>query len=471
MGNRKHERDGILTVEEYKRILNHIPGLVVVDNNGYIKFLSEDIQSRLLKVGRLTSKGEYFNKTIDEIHPLTKIVPGMDYGETGKFVFYQIAGIPNISKIKNIYENSTVVGMLDYDIAWGEEELAEFLESLDVLLSKKDFDLKKYLERKKKMKKMESDKYKIEDIIGSSEAMKRVKKDIYRVSKSESTVWIYGETGTGKELIAHSIHRLSKRGQGPLIAVNCASIPPNLMESEFFGYEEGSFSGAKKGGTIGKFEMANEGTIFLDEIDKLEYNLQSKLLRVLQEKEIDKIGGKIVPLNVRVIAASNTDLLEKVKANEFREDLYYRLNVLNIKAIPLRERKGDLRELASSFMEKYYIDGGDIPEIDEGVYDTLSEYDWPGNVREFFNVLERAINNCDGMCILSEHIEIPTNRGIVKKLIGDISTYNLNKIKEQVESEVIKEAMRVCKGNKKKASEMLGITRANLYSKIEKYNI
>ena len=236
--------------------------------------------------------------------------------------------------------------------------------------------------------------YKSDSIIGNSDAMCKVKDRIKKLARSNSTVLITGESGTGKELIARAIHAEGNRSQKPFIAINCAAIPENLLESELFGYVKGAFSGASNSGKIGKFELANEGVIFLDEIGDLSFHLQAKLLRVLQERKFARIGSnKLIDLNIKVISATNKDLLKLVNEGKYREDLYYRLNVIPINLPPLRERKEDINEIMESFINKYSIELGILDvKIEEKVIKMLNNYNWPGNIRELENVVEYMMN-------------------------------------------------------------------------------
>lgn len=250
----------------------------------------------------------------------------------------------------------------------------------------------------------------VDDIIGESESIIRVKKNALKAAESSSTILITGESGTGKEMFARAIHFHSSRGDRPFITINCAAIPEELLESELFGYEEGAFTGAKKGGKLGMFERANKGTIFLDEIGDMSIHLQAKLLRVLQEKEIQKVGGKSgVKVDVRIISATNKNLPELVENGMFREDLYYRLNVLPIELPSLKERKGDI-PLLVDYMVKVYSKKLDknISGVSEEVLNMLEEYNWPGNIRELQNVIEFCINMTSGNII--NDINILRNR-------------------------------------------------------------
>ena len=313
----------------------------------------------------------------------------------------------------------------------------------------------------------------LDNIIGSSDIIIHTKQKSLIASKSSSTVLIEGESGTGKELFARAIHNHSNRADYPFVTVNCAAIPDNLLESELFGYEEGAFTGARKGGKLGKFEIAHKGTIFLDEIGDMSLHLQGKLLRVLQERELDKIGGKSnISIDVRVIAATNRNLERMVQEGHFREDLYYRLNVIPITLPSLRDRKEDIPFLIDYMIKEYSqkLDK-DVVGIDEDVKNALVDYSWPGNVRELQNIIEYSINMSSSR-ILTLDI-IPNNIKVqyyddVKDKKEEIRTL------EDLEKEAIQKAMNKFKNYKKDkelVANALGISRATLYRKLEKYNL
>ncbi|WZL73861.1 sigma 54-interacting transcriptional regulator [Clostridiaceae bacterium 35-E11] len=331
---------------------------------------------------------------------------------------------------------------------------------------------------KGKLRERSGAKYKVEDIIGEGPAMKRLKDQIYLAGASNSTVLIEGETGTGKELVAHAIHNCSLRDIFPFIKVNCSAIPENLIESEFFGYEEGTFTGAKKGGRRGKFEKAHLGSIFLDEINSMSMSMQPKLLRVLQEREIERLGGsESMAVDARVIATSNVPLKSMVKSNQFRMDLYYRLNIIHIIVPPLRERREDIPLLIDHMLHKLN-DQMDtkITGISQDALNYLMSYNWPGNVRELQNVVERAIYSCFGdKLVLKNFIagesmeeQVATHHVDVKD--GE-RTQSLSEKKDCAERETILLALKACDQNRVKTARMLNISRTALYKKLKKYNI
>ena len=284
-------------------------------------------------------------------------------------------------------------------------------------------DLTDKLEEAEKKLRQLTYKYKPEDIIGSSKAINEVRKLIEKAAKVPATVLLRGESGTGKELFANSIHAQSSRSHKNFVRVNCAALSDSLLESELFGYDEGSFTGALKGGKKGLFEEANKGTIFLDEISEISLNTQAKLLRVLQEKEIMRVGSnKNIPVDVRVIAATNADLSKAIKEGKFREDLFYRLSILPIYIPPLRDRKEDIPLLVKSFIAKFNDEyGRNIVDISEEALRILQSHDWPGNVRELENTIGRAI----------------IYMNINEKVIDTIHLPHFNKKKSPVDDRVI----------------------------------
>jgi PAS domain S-box-containing protein len=312
--------------------------------------------------------------------------------------------------------------------------------------------------------------YSFANIIGNSKEISKVIKIAQKVAVSDSTILLTGESGTGKELFAHAIHNQSFRNEEEFVAVNCGAIPKNLLESELFGYEKGAFTGAQKGGKAGKFEVANGGTIFLDEIGEMDLNAQVKLLRVLQEKKVEKIGANgLTSVNIRIIAATNKDLHERVKAKKFREDLYYRLNVINIDLPPLREREDDSILLAEYLVEKLGESlGKPKVKLSEEVKNILSNYKWPGNIRELENIIERALNLLEGIIIKKRHLPDYLKEKEFSKMIQD--SEELLSLKE-AEARAIKEALDYFEGNISQAARHLEIGRNTLYRKIKKYNI
>ncbi len=313
------------------------------------------------------------------------------------------------------------------------------------------------------------EKYNFENLIGNSSAMRQVYAQVAQVARTNVTVLLRGESGTGKEMIANAIHFNSLRAKKPLIKVNCAALPETLIESELFGYEKGAFTGAYKS-KKGRFELADGGTLFLDEIGDLPLQTQAKLLRVLQEKEFERLGGtETIKVNVRLIAATNKNLEEEISQGRFREDLYYRLNVFTIFLPPLRERKSDILLLAEYFLEKYEkIHGKHIKRISTPAIDMLTAYHYPGNVRELENAIERAVVACDGNVIHAHHLP-PTLQ--TAEVSGTIPKVSLRSAVEALERDLIQDALKTTRGNCAKAASLLNTTERILNYKIKKYGI
>ncbi|MCL6638160.1 MAG: sigma 54-interacting transcriptional regulator [Firmicutes bacterium] len=326
-------------------------------------------------------------------------------------------------------------------------------------------------------------RFTVDQIVGTSPQMLDLKEAVYKLAPRNSTVLITGESGTGKELFAQAIHNASLRRFGPLVKINCAAIPEQLLESELFGYEEGAFTGGKRGGARGKLEMAHGGTVFFDEIGELSFSLQAKLLRFLQDREIQKLGGKPFAVDVRVVAATNVHLEQYVKYHKFREDLYYRLNVVSLLVPPLRERKEDIPELVDHFVEKFNLSfNAGVKGIDDEVSRVFYRYHWPGNVRELENVIECAFNVMEGEWIRKEHLphRLLRNKevkycppGQKDEALEEVmeSGATLAEIMDRVEYKVITAALRKSEGNKAMAARLLGITRPCLYKKMVKHGL
>jgi len=331
-------------------------------------------------------------------------------------------------------------------------------------------------------------------IIGSSSAMQQVYKAIGRVAPTDATVLIRGESGTGKELVARALYQHSLRGTMPFLVINCVAIPDTLLESELFGYEKGAFTGAVNR-KIGKVEQAHKGTVFLDEIGDMPFTIQAKILRLLQEKSIERLGGKQpIPVDVRIVAATNRDLETAVKEGHFREDLYYRLKVVSLQLPPLRERKEDIPLLTDYFMKHHCRDMQiSNPGISEKARTELSSYFWPGNVRELSNAIQKALIFCKGgpldvrdIAQAIDHTDLPEMetdtshpvrpdliiRKWVQKQLSDHTEDNLfESLMDYFGSVVTSEALKKTEGNRSQAAKLLGLSRPTLLSKIDRYNI
>jgi transcriptional regulator with PAS, ATPase and Fis domain len=308
-------------------------------------------------------------------------------------------------------------------------------------------------------------KYTVTNIIGESEPMQKIKKMVKLAGLNESAVLVQGESGTGKEIIAQAIHNYGPRREGPFVAINCAALPISLIESELFGYEDGSFTGASKGGRPGKFEMANGGTLFLDEIGDMPLDVQSKLLRVLQQKSVVRVGGfKEIPIDVRIISATNKNLAELIKEKNFREDLYYRVNVINIISPPLRDRGNDIGLLSDFILKRHNLVDGSQKTLSSEAREMLNNWSWPGNVRELENVIEYAFCISESDLILPEHLPSKISKGLIATKQNEVMTL------KQAEMMAVKTALDHTSGNVTQAAKILGIGRNTLYDKMRENN-
>jgi transcriptional regulator with PAS, ATPase and Fis domain len=360
-----------------------------------------------------------------------------------------------------------MVGVIEYDLLQDIDSLQQFIEKYSYILNA---GTKQTAEQLKSLRKTN---YSLADLVGSSAVMNEVKRQTLRAATTNSTVLITGETGTGKEIIAHSIHNLSKRTFGRFIKINAAALPDNLAESEFFGYEPGAFTGAAKGGKKGKFELADGGTLFIDEIGSMPMSLQPKILRALQEKEIDRIGGAdSAPVDVRIIAATNQDLLDRVSAGTFRLDLYHRLNVFPIRIPPLRERVDDIPELVMGKVIELNMEfGKNVLYVDDKVYRELRQYDWPGNVRELHNMVENAMNYVDGDTLKWPHFNLRVDNSRID--LSRLKQYDnpIGHIRNEAERKLINEILIMHDGNKTRTAAYLRIPRPLLYQKMKRLGI
>jgi Nif-specific regulatory protein len=343
--------------------------------------------------------------------------------------------------------------------------IAQHVINLETIKIEKD----QLREENQRLRSELENKYRITDIIGNSNKMREVYQMISQVSKSNATVLVRGESGTGKELVANSIHYNSLRAKGPFVKVNCAALPANLIESELFGHERGAFTGAVKK-KLGKFELANKGTIFLDEIGSIDQDVQVRLLRVLQEKEFERVGGhRTIKIDVRIIAATNKNLEDAVDTESFRGDLYYRLNVFPIYMPPLRERKTDILLLADYFLEKYAKENNKpIKRFSTPSIDMLIDYHWPGNVRELENCIERAVLLCEEGVIHSYNLPPTLQTGAES---GTIPTYSLEEAVSKLEREMLIDALKNTRGNVTQAADMLKTTVRKFGYKAKRYGI
>ncbi|MGE5415529.1 MAG: sigma-54 interaction domain-containing protein [Acidobacteriota bacterium] len=441
-------------------VFSGFDGAVIVDTEGTILLFTEFFAR---EIGMKQS--DIIGRSIDSIFPESRL---MEVARTGKPIIadkWELKGKIHIVTRLPIELNGNIIGAVGYNV-FPHGQMQHYISRLSSLTT----ELSYY---KEAVKKLSGAKYSLDGIIGQSEAMMEAKERVRRVAGTTAPVLIFGETGTGKELFAHAVHLESPRHDGPMIRVNCASIPESLMESEFFGYEEGAFTGARKGGKAGKFELAHRGSIFLDEVNDLPYAMQAKLLRILQEKEFERVGGtETIGIDVRVISASNFDLREQVLQGRFREDLFYRLNAFFIRIPPLRERLEDLPLLVDHFIKHNNEQTGiRVEGISKEALEYLLSYHWPGNVRELEISIERAcLDTQTGVIEMDNLIRFGGGKAIEKNRLRK-GTRTLKEAREQAEKNAIVNALKMMRGNKQKAADVLGIHRTSLYYKLREYGM
>lgn len=359
----------------------------------------------------------------------------------------------------------TAYGSVEAAVDAMKEGASDFLQkpfSLDHLtaLINKVLNVQSLRAENQRLKEALDDRYQFDNIVGRSAGMREIFQTVMRVAPTRTTVLLAGESGVGKDMIARAIHQHSPRKNGPFVKINCTALPENLMESELFGYEKGAFTGANAS-KPGKFEQADKGTVFLDEIGDVPTNIQVKLLRVLQEREFERLGSNVTrSVDVRVIAATNVDLRAALEQGRFREDLYYRLNVVPISVPPLRERKEDIPFLAMHFVKKLAKDlGSSVEQISPAAMDRLVAYSWPGNVRELENTIERSMVLAGGNVLEHDDIRIENIRQPAAAITQQQALLPEGVTLEQWEQSMIREAMRRANGNKSQAARLLGLTR------------
>lgn len=445
----------ILLVDDEKSIRETLK--ILLEDAGYKVLLAKDGFEAL----------EYLKDYIIDILITDLRMPKMDGIELMEkaleiYPYIQIIFISAYADIKCAVK-AIKMGAFDYiQKSFCVEELLVTVE--------KAVERKRLIEENYKLRKQIEKSYQYDGVIGKSEKMQLLFSMVDRIASSRATVLLTGESGVGKEVFAKLIHKKSSRRDKKFVTINCGAIPENLIESELFGHEKGAFTGASYT-KIGKFEQANGGTIFLDEIGELPLSMQVKFLRVLQERQFERVGSlKSINVDVRVIAATNKDLLEEVKKGNFREDLYYRLNVVNIKIPPLRERKDDIPLLAEKFLDEFSKEyNKKLKLIDIETMNILVQHPWKGNVRELRNVIERSV------VVAEENEEILSNHHLPSEIIGQ-ENISESRWKEGItlkefEKILIINTLKKVNGNKSKAAEILGIKRQTLYNKIKEYNI
>lgn len=449
-----------MTLDMIEDLLEHAyEGFTLVDAEGKI------VKWNYEKLFGIKEK-DAVGKPVEDVIENTRLHIVVKTGEKEIKDIQRIHGHDMIANRIPIIRNGQIIGAVGAVLFKDASDIREMAKEL-IKLENKVCEYKGELER------LQDKKYSFDSIITKDPKMEYLKKLARKAAESNSTVLILGESGTGKEMFAQAIHKASYRKTESFMPINCAAIPKELLESELFGYEGGAFTGAKRSGKPGKFELANGGTIFLDEIGNMPLEMQAKLLRVLEEREFERVGGtEKILLDARIIAATNEDIEEAVKMGKFREDLYYRLNVITLDIPPLRDRKEDIPLIAENLLE-YLAKELDIPKksLSPETLNILKQYHWPGNVRELRNVLERGINLSSGNTILPKHL--PDR--IFMNIEGEMGKFNeispLREVIAEAEREAIIKALSKTKGNKTLAAEKLGIHRTALYKKMNRYGL
>jgi len=439
-------------------------GVIYIDNECRVIFINKTL-ANILGINKYESIGKH----ISSIMPRSRLPETIKSGESNLCEICSIKGQKMVAMRAPVYDDGHIVGAMSKSLF------------LDMSVAKNMAAYFNSSEFADQVNKNESSGYKtrytLDNIVGTSENIALPKAISRQVANNISNVLIIGESGTGKELFAQAIHNAGFRAHAPFVRINCSCIPENLLESELFGYEEGAFTGARKGGKKGKLELASHGTIFLDEIGEMPLLMQSKLLTFLQEREFERVGGNHpIKADVRVIAATNINLEEAVLQGKFREDLYYRLNVVTLMLPPLRDRSEDIPLLINHFLDKL-SKKLDTPrlEVDEEALYLLQVYHWPGNIRELENLLERAINLAgldNQTTIYKEHF--PTLLNLVREDEMELDPHfnlPLGKAVENLEHQMIIRTLKSCNDNKALAAKILDIHPSVLYRKLKKYNL
>ncbi|WP_342512056.1 sigma 54-interacting transcriptional regulator [Sporosarcina sp. FSL K6-1522] len=451
------------TVLKWKSIMqtvinNAYDGLIMIDEFKLITFISPSLQELFA-----LEEQEVLHKSVELIFPQLELPKVMSSGISEFSDMMEINGIRYTVHRIPVYQDHELIGVIGKISFRGLNEMQEVFKRFE----------KSEMGKQIASKQQETTRFTVEQIITQDQQMEKIIRSTFKMAKGTSTILIRGDSGTGKELFAHAIHSSSSRKEGPFVIVNCAAIPEHLLESEFFGYEEGAFTGAKQKGKKGKFELANGGTLFLDEVGDMSFQLQAKMLRVLQDKEFYRVGGvEKIQVDVRIIAATNRPLEEMVESGEFREDLFYRLNVISFEIPPLRQRKKDIVLLGTHFIQELNrLNGASVTGISPVAEQVLMDYDWPGNVRELRNVLERATIFAEyGKIELEDLPQYIVNK-VGLRLIENVDQASTRSRMEIAEERAIVEVLKETAGNKSKAAALLGISRSVLYDKIKKYQI
>jgi transcriptional regulator with PAS, ATPase and Fis domain len=455
----------------------HEDSLILVNREGIITLINQSFAD-ILGIRASEMIGKHVHSAYPNSNP-SRLPAVMNSGKAEIAEPHLLNGNNAVVSRYPLYKDGELIGGLGKILFHDIEELSRLAEKFSVYVSRPADD------RKRKKGDVQEFKYDCNSIIGHSPAMKDLKEKLLRIAQRPSNVLLTGESGTGKELFAHAVHAASKRRYAPFVRVNCAAIPEQLIEAELFGYVDGAFTGARKGGQVGKFEQAHSGTIFLDEISEMPSHMQAKMLRVLQEKEVTPLGcTRTRKLDIRVVAATNVALEQQVAEGKFRTDLYYRLNVIALDIPPLRERREDIyfitKHLIDNFNDEFDLG---IQGLSEEAWQMLKHYNYPGNIRELRNIIESAFNMTAGPLIeasdLPQYIRLKFGPQFLKPaqslpspdLLGSVGQKPLQEIMEEVEQQLLKATLEKTGGNKQGAASLLGISRPGLYKKLQKFNL
>ncbi|MDQ0189948.1 sigma 54-interacting transcriptional regulator [Alicyclobacillus cycloheptanicus] len=439
--------------------------IVLTDADGYILYMNKPYQEFL-------NVQDVVGRHVTEVIENTRM---HIVAQTAKAEIADVQRIRGNDMIANripIVRDGRVVAVIGTVLFQDVQQLYALAATVDRLRKEVDY-YKGELRRKSRHGRRVTTSF--DEIIGEDPRMVDLKRLAMRVAKSNTTVLITGESGTGKELLARAMHAASPRGLGPFISVNCTAIPETLLESELFGYEGGAFTGASPSGKKGKFELADHGTLLLDEIGDMPLSLQAKLLRVLQEREIERVGGtQPIPVDVRIISSTHRNMVEQIRCGRFREDLFYRLNVMNLHIPPLRERRNDIRRMSVQMLSQLEKSTGyQVRDIEQGVWRKLEQHGWPGNVRELRNVLERALHLMEDGVLRPEHITFPFSMS--DSSCGPAATAEpqmaLRDCVAEAEKSAIRSALAAAQGDKREAARLLGISKSALYQKLIDYQL
>jgi transcriptional regulator with PAS, ATPase and Fis domain len=444
-------------------------GIIILDKRGYVQY-SNKKHAEYMRIPQRAALHSHISEITHDDRIAEGFMEVLRTGEPDLWTIFQAHGREFVANRVPIMKDGNVIGVAGiilFDI-----------KQVDLIHNKMSLLENQLRFYKEQLIKLRSTKYTFEDIIGESKLIRQVKKEARKAAGLGGTILLVGESGTGKELFAHAIHNQGRRRRGPFISVNCAAIPRELLESELFGYEPGSFTGASKKGKKGKFEHADKGSILLDEVGDMPLEMQSQLLRVLQEKEVERIGGnKPIKVDFRLIAATNRNLEDLIKTGSFREDLFYRLNVVRLELPPLRSRTEDIPLLAEGFLNRLAKPVGmEKIALSRKALAVLQSYRFPGNVRELFNILERVVNKTDFGINLHGKLTID-ERDIARVITVPPPVEppqpkkGLKKMRMQHEVAIIKEALDKCGGNLTQCAKLLGISRAGVHRKIKMYGL